>query len=455
MEWLILAVFCAALVICIAFNIPILFALGFGLVLFFVYGKVKGCTWKELGLAVLKGVWTVRNILLTFLLIGILTAFWRASGTIPVIVCYASKLIHPSVFLIMTFLLCCAVSALTGTSFGTAATMGVICASMGNAMGLSPILTGGAILAGAFFGDRCSPVSTSALLVAAVTKTNIYDNIRRMIKSALIPFLISCGIYITAGFLFRGAGSGPDLFALFGRAFRLHWTALIPAAVILILAVFRVDVKISMAASILAAGVICITLQGITITELLRTALLGFTPADPEVAAMAGGGGIISMLRVAGIVCLSSSYSGLFEKTGLLDGVRRVVSRVSAKTTPVTAMALTSLATGMIACNQTLTILLTDQLCKGASSDTEGADPVPDSQDDDGTSDAGQFALDLEDTAVVIPPLIPWSIAGAVPLTSVGAPAAAILFACYLYILPLWRVMCSLVQKSRKRTAEI
>ena len=114
----------------------------------------------------LGGVKTVSGILLTFLVIGVLTAFWRASGTIPVIVCYASGLIRPSVFLLMSFLLNCGISFLTGTSFGTAATMGVICASMGSAMHISPVLTGGAVLSGAFFGDRCSPLSTSALLVA-------------------------------------------------------------------------------------------------------------------------------------------------------------------------------------------------------------------------------------------------------------------------------------------------
>ena len=126
----------------------------------------------------LDGVLTVRNILITFLLIGILTALWRAAGTIAVIVSYASALIRPSVFLLMTFLLNCAVSVLMGTSFGTSATMGVICATMGTALGVDIRLIGGAVLSGVLFGDRCSPVSTSALLVAELTGTSVFDNIR-------------------------------------------------------------------------------------------------------------------------------------------------------------------------------------------------------------------------------------------------------------------------------------
>ena len=131
MEALTLGLFSAALLLCLIMDWSILWALGFGLVLFLLYGRRKGFAWKELAKIALRGVKTVRNILITFVLIGILTAFWRASGTIPVIVSTAGTLISPKVFLLMTFLLNCLVSFLTGTSFGTAATMGVICATIG------------------------------------------------------------------------------------------------------------------------------------------------------------------------------------------------------------------------------------------------------------------------------------------------------------------------------------
>lgn len=433
MEWLVLGAFCAGLLGCIALDLSILYALGFGLLLFLLYGRRKGVSWRELWRSVLRGIRTVSNILVTFLLIGILTALWRAAGTIPVIVCYASALIRPSIFLLMTFLLNCGVSVLTGTSFGTAATMGVICAAMGAAMGVDPVLTGGAVLSGVFFGDRCSPVSTSALLVSAVTGTDIYGNIKRMIRTAIVPFLLSCAAYGLMGLSVHQAGGGIDLYALFGKAFRLHWLALAPAVVILVLSALRVNVKLSMAASILVSVPICLLLQNIPISELMRSVVAGFTPKEAEVAAMVSGGGIVSMLKVTGIVCLSSSYAGLFEKTGLLDGARSAVRRVSEKTTPFAATTLAAAVTGMIACNQTLTILLTDQLCRESNPDAQA------------------FAIDLEDTAVVIAPLVPWSIAGGVPLASIGAPTAAILAACYLYLLPLWRLLGSFRGRGKAR----
>ena len=430
MEWLILGVFSTSLLICIILGIPILVALSFGLLLFLLYGRQKGFSWRELAGMAFDGIKTVSNILITFLLIGVMTAFWRASGTIAAIVCYASGLIRPSVFLLMTFLLNSMISVLTGTSFGTAATMGVICTTMGNAMNVSPVLTGGAVLSGVFVGDRCSPVSTSALLVAAVTDTDIYRNIRHMVRSALVPFILTCFIYLMIGFRFSHTEVRIDLEGIFSKAFVLHWVALLPAAVILLFSVCRVNVRIAMAASIMSAVPLCLFLQKMSAVELLRVAVFGFCPTDADVAVMISGGGIFSMFRVAGIVCLSSSYSGIFQKTGLLDRAKTGVLCAEKKTTAFIAMLGTSFLACMIACNQTLTILLANQLCG------------------DGYQDKEQLALDLEDSAVVISPLIPWSIAGSAPLSTIGAPVAAITAAFYLFLLPLWRSVQSWKMKN-------
>lgn len=425
MEWIALGLFCAALLICIVLDLSILYALAFGLLVFLLYGRRKGFSRRELFRMAFEGIKTVRNILITFFLIGIMTALWRAAGTIPLIISMSFDLIRPSIFLLVTFLLNCGLSVLTGTSFGTAATMGVICASVGAVMKISPVLTGGAILSGVFFGDRCSPVSTSALLVASLTKTEIYRNIRRMIRSAAVPFVLTCLVYLVLGFILPNEGLNIDMHPryVFNRFFNMGPENLIPAAVILLLAFLRVNVKLAMGASILSAIPLCLLAQRMPMGELFRTALSGFSPADAEVARLVSGGGIVSMIRVACIVCLSSAYSGIFQKTGMLDEARRLIGRLSAKTGAYAASLVTSVLTGVIACNQTLTILLTEQLCRGEYADKEA------------------LALDLEDSAVVTAPLIPWSIAGAVPLAAVGAPSAAVLTAFYLILLPLWRLV--------------
>ena len=425
MEVLTIGIFCALLIICIITGKSILYALLAGLIIFSLYGKKQGYSWRQISRMALQGVWKVKNILLTFILIGMLTALWRQAGTIPAIICYTVHLIKPSTFLLMTFLLNCLISVLTGTALGTAATIGVVCATMASALGIPSWMTGGAILSGVYFGDRCSPVSTSALLVAELTETGIYTNIKNMIKSALAPFTITCILYLTVSIQLHGKTEMPDLGHAFGSEFRLSWIALLPAAVILLLAVMQAGVKIAMIASIVTAIPVCIGLQNMAFTELPELLLNGFHSTDVTVAAMLNGGGITSMLKVGAIVCISSSYSGIFQATGILNGFQKMVCLLADRTKPYFAVLVTSILTSVMACNQTLAIMLTGQLC----SRTE--------------PDKLRFANNLEDSAVLIAPLVPWSIACAVPLTAAGAPGYSVLFAVFLYLLPL----CDLVLK--------
>ena len=436
MELLILFLFCTALLVCVGLHLPILYALTAGLLLFCVYALKRGFSAGEILLMCWSGIKTARNVLITFLLIGILTALWRTAGTIPVIICYSGVLITPALFLVMSFLLNCAVSLVTGTAFGTAATMGVICASMASAMEIPPALVGGAVLSGVYFGDRCSPVSTSALLVSELTHTNIFANIHRMIKTAAVPFFVTCGLYAGIGFFTHHGSVDLDLTALFGQEFQLHWIALLPALLILVLSLCRLNVKRTMLASILCAIPVCMILQKTTLTQLAAIAVFGFQADNAEVAELLNGGGVISMLNVATIVCLSSAYSGIFRKTGLLQRLQRVIVRLSERMTPMGAMLITSAFAAMIACNQTLTIMLTHQLCL----ETE--------------PDDGSMAIDLENTAVVVAPMIPWSIASGVPLASVGAPAVSIVFAFFLFLLPIWRLILALIVRKRGEHVE-
>lgn len=430
MDIFILLIFVLILVGCIIADVSILVALAAGYFLFAFYSLKKGFSLKSILRMSVEGVLSAKNILITFMLIGILTALWRASGTIPAIVCYSMKIVRADIFIVLTFLLNCLVSFLTGTAFGTAATMGCICMTVAKTIGTNPLFTGGAIVAGAFFGDRCSPVSTSALLVSELTGTDLYKNIKNMFRTSVIPFAITVVIYTVSGFVL-GKGQGgemPDVVAMFENVFRLGAVTLIPALVILIFSFAKLNVKITMTASIIVSAVICIFVQKLSVLQILEFSVFGYTTDDTAISAMINGGGIVSMLRVAAIVSISSSYSGIFRKTGILDSVSGLIRRLSDKTYPFAAVVLTSVTAGCIACNQTLAIMLTDQLCGNLENDKE------------------RFAIYLENSAVVIAPLIPWSIAGGVPIASSGSPQESLLTAFYLYLVPI----CGLVAFRRK-----
>ena len=295
-------------------------------------------------------------------------------------------------------------------------------------------------------GDRCSPVSTSALLVKQLTHTNLFNTIARMLSTGAVPFVLSCVVYVAAAvveWLCASGGSGfgaasaaatagsaraavstnassiTDIGGLFSSAFDLHWLTLVPALLVIVLALLRVDVRLLMLASIAASVAVCVGVQHMEWAELLRLLIFGYHAQNPQVAALLDGGGILSMLTVMATVCISSAYAGIFAETRMLARLQQVM--------------ITATCAAALACNQTLTIMLTHQLCGGLYGDDE--------------SERSAQAIDLEDSAVVIAPLIPWSIAGAVPLATINAPTLSLAAATFLYLLPLSRMLASAVRR--------
>ena len=153
-ELITMALFCGALIVCIIAGISIIPALLAGVVIFLAHGRLTGHTFTAM---ISKGFATMRAasiVVVTFVLIGLLTTLWRAAGTVSFIVTNTAGLVHPHVVVLLTFLLNCLMSLLTGSSFASAATMGVITMTLGASMQVPPVFLGGAILSGIYFGDR-------------------------------------------------------------------------------------------------------------------------------------------------------------------------------------------------------------------------------------------------------------------------------------------------------------
>ena len=268
-------------------------------------------------------------------------------------------------------------------------------------------------------------MSTSALLVATLTRTDIFKNIVGMIKTSIVPLILASAFYYVAGISFVSGWTEIDAAEIFARAFAIRPEVLIPAILIVVLSLMKLRVQLMIGASILASFIIALTIQGVTVGELLKIAVLGFHPNDAELAKLLSGGGVISMANVLAILCISSCYAGIFKATGFLNSLQNFMIRIGEKFTPFLSVIVAATVTSMISCNQTLAIMLTHQLCKKV-------DPRPE-----------VFAIDIENSAVVISPMIPWSIAGAVVLTPLNAPPVSILAAWYLYLIPICYLVAS------------
>ena len=423
--------FSLSLIFCLLLKLSVVYALIIGYMIFVIYGLIKGHNLIVLIKKSFEGVLTVKNILLVFVLIGMITALWRASGTIAFIVYIGSKLISPSILILLTFLLCSILSVLIGTSLGTAATMGVICASIGKAMGINPYYVGGAVLSGIYFGDRCSPMSTSALLIAELTKTNLYTNIKLMIKTSIIPFVMTCLFYLFLGFNSTVSNINVDVTEIFKQNYNLNIIVIIPAILIIILSILKINVKKTMLVSIIISFIIAMFIQRDSIVVLINYCIFGYHHPNEKLNLMMKGGGILSMVNVSLIVGISSSYSGIFKETKMLVSLKGYLKEFSKKTSNYFVIFISAIISGAIACNQSLGTILTNELC-GELVEKQ------------------KMAIILENTVILLVGLIPWNIAMDVPLKTIGVGFMSGLFAFYLYFLPLWNLIVGIIKEKYK-----
>jgi NhaC family Na+:H+ antiporter len=238
-------------------------------------------------------------VLRIFLLIGLLTALWRASGTITFFVYHGVRLIPPSFFLVAGFGLTSLLGYALGTSYGTTGTVGVILITLARAGGVPPALMAGAVLSGAYFGDRTGPASSCANLVATVTGTDLYGNLRAMLKSSVVPMAACFALYGVLSPRYPLAAGEGGLITLMEQNFSMSLWCTLPALLMLVLPLCKVPVRTAMTASIAAAAGVGLWVQDQSLVQLLSASLFGYIPSDPQLAEILSGGGLLSMLTVS------------------------------------------------------------------------------------------------------------------------------------------------------------
>ena len=404
---------------CLVTGLSVAWALLGGLVLFWALGRRQGFSHRQLWEMAWKKCNKSLIVVEVIFLIGIITGVWRLGGTIAYCIVMGVELVTPGLFLVVAFLLCVALSYVLGTSYGVSSTMGVILMALARSGGVDPALAAGVILSGVYFGDRCSPASSAASLVAAVTDTDLYRNVRQMLRTALLPTLLTLGIYVVLSLRNPLARMDQSVLSALEGNFSITWLSLLPAAVMFLLPLFKVPIKLAMLGSIAAAAVLAVAVQGFSLWEVLSAAWGGYHPVDPALNAVLGGGGITSMMVSYVIVILTGLYSGILEGTGDLEPMQQKAEALSGKIGPFPAMIAVSTLTAMVLCNQAVTSILSEQLQRRCYDDRE------------------ELAMDIENSGILIAGLIPWSIACSIPLAMLGADSSALLYALLLWLIPI------------------
>lgn len=394
-----------------------------GYLVFLIIGTRLGHRLADVVLMSLDGVKKAVTLMLILLLIGVLTGTWRSAGSIVIFVYYGIRIISPHLFLVIAFLLTCLLSYALGTSFGVAGTAGVIFMTLARSGNVDPTIAAGVILSGIYFGDRTSPASSTAFTVASVTGTDLYTNVRNMLKTGLVPWLICLVFYGLLSFRNPIAGMDPAVTSAFESSFKMSYWAFLPAVIILVFPLLKINILITLGASIITASAVSLGVQGENIAGLLRTMILGYRAADTSLSQILDGGGMISMIGTVVIVAIACSYTGILEGTGLTDHLQKYIRRLSERIGLFPCVICITVIAAAIFCNQVIAIIMNNDLM-GSLYEEKGRTRE-------------ELAIDIENSAITIPALIPWCILISVPLAIFDVTYAAVPYAVYIYAIPL------------------
>lgn len=421
-----LSVLIGSILFCVIFGFTILYGLSAGAIAFFVAALWKGHTLQEIVPMMGRGIRDSFIVIRILLLIGAMTGIWRISGTIPYLVYYGIQLIAPKTFLLLAFLLASAVSYLIGTSIGTCGTIGVVLMVLAKAGDVNLFMTAGAVISGAYFGDRASPASSCANLVAFLTSTELYENVKKMLRNTVLPMLMVTASYAGLSLLFPLQATSQSMSADIAAHVTLSPWLLLPVVVILIAPFLKVLIRNAMAVSIVLGAGLGLWIQKIEPAAILKALLTGFT-TDVEILKMFQGGGVMSMKNAILIILISATFSGILKGTDMLSDIWERLEGWAKRFGVFPVMAFTSIPVSAIACNQTLSLILEAQLIKPIYQTRQLSN--------------SQMMLDMSNSTVTIAGLIPWNTACAIPLSLLGVSFAAIPWAFYLWLLPVLGVL--------------
>ena len=395
-----------------------------------VYALLKKRHWSFIEDGLKSGLKEGLIPIFLFILIGILIGVWMLSGTIPTFIFYGSQIISREIFLASVFIVTAIIGTCIGSAFTTASTVGVAFIALGTAMGFNPAIVAGAIISGAFLGDKMSPLSDTTNIASAVCKVDLFDHIKHMLWTT-VPAFIICVV------LFSFIGK-PDLLGEMGEVSKLpqvleeaglvHPFALLPAVIMFGLAMKRVPAIFVMILGILSGTVVAFILQPeTTVPQLMDVIQNGYKSelGEESMDNILSRGGIQSMMWSVSLVLLTLSMGGLIQKLGIINKLMEMLQAFLSSTGKlVLASVATAIGVNVTIGEQYMSIILT-----GHAFEKEF--------EKHGISKKN-LARVLEDGGTVINPLIPYGVSGVFLTGVLGVPVLDYLpFAFFCLLCPL------------------
>ncbi|MCF6465416.1 Na+/H+ antiporter NhaC [Clostridium sp. Cult2] len=380
-----------------------------------------GYNWDEMQKGIVEKISMAMPAILILWTVGILIGSWMFSGTIPMFIYYGVQIINPKFLLATAFIITVIFSTITGTSWGSAGTIGVAIMGIAQGLGVSLPATAGAVVAGSYFGDKLSPLSDTTILAPIAAGSELYEHIKHMLYTTIPATIVSLIVYIVAGMGAAGSASTPEsvtvLQAQLSNMFNWNILLLIPVIIVIAGSLLKLPTMPTMLGSSLISTFMGIVIQGFTLKNGFISLIKGFnvsmTGYEGEVASdiltLVNRGGAEAMAGTTILVFCAMGFAGIMSTSGMLDTVlEAILKRVKSTAGMVLSTIASCFTVAFVTGNSYLSILLPGQLFKDAYV-MRNLHPK-------------NLSRTLEDSGTVLVPLIPWSAAGAYMTATLGVP---------------------------------
>jgi NhaC family Na+:H+ antiporter len=407
-----------------------------------------GIPWKEIQAGMVHGITLAMGAILILMVVGTMIGTWILGGVVPTMIFYGLKILSPGIFLVATVLICSVVSLGTGSSWSTAGTVGLALIGVGGALGIPLPMVAGAIISGAYFGDKMSPLSDTTNLAPAMTGTDLFSHIRHMIYTTAPGYIIALILYGVIGMRYaEGTLEAPEIGAMLDTmraSFFIHPLLLLPPVLVIAMVVKRIPPLPALLGGTLIGGICAVATQSSSLANVIEAAHSGYVSATgvAEVDDLLSSGGLMSMMEPVALVICALSFGGIMERTGMLEAiVRSLLRMVKGTGSLVTTTVLSCIGMNAVASDQYIAIVIPGRMYKNAF-DKQGLHPK-------------NLSRALEDSATLTSPLIPWNSCGAFMWATLGVyPLAYLPYAFMNLLSPVISIVYGFTGITMEKTSE-
>lgn len=408
---------------------------------------LNGWKWSYLEQGILAAINRSMQACLILMVVGLMIGAWTAGGVVPAMIYYGLMILNPGVFLFAGCILCCIVSLATGSSWTTAGTIGVALIGVGMGLGINPAMTAGAIVSGAYFGDKMSPLSDTTNLAPAVAGSTLFDHIRHMIWTVTPSLIIALIVYIVLGMGHAGQAVEMSAMATLMEGLQAEfWISpilLIPPVCVILMVAFKMPALPGLMGGT-ALGVVCMGLQGVSPLDWGSTLNYGYESISeiPEVYELLTGGGMQNMMWTISLILCAMTFGGIMDASEQLKSLAGALLKVAKGTgSLVLITVLTCFFFNIVACDQYLAIILPGRMYKEAFEDKR--------------LKHRNLSRCLEDAGTMTSSLVPWNTCGATMRTFLGVPTVSYIpFAVLNWVNPMVSVFYGYTGISMRKMTE-